>query len=87
MSQVVETVESWPDVAVKIGLGTPTRRGFVALMFAAGILYTGGLPRGAFDEEGGIKQFTLGEPGDFHARGKHFLVIPLGIAVAAATLI
>lgn len=82
-----EVVTDWRGIMVKMGMQYPSRRAFVAFVFAAGLLYVAGLPRAAFDEEGNIKRFAPINVGPDDVRCKHFLVAPVCCAAGAALLI
>lgn len=72
------------DVLVYLGLGRPSARGFVAAVLTAGVLYVGGLPHAAFDDDGRIRPFRPIAPGPDSVTLEHFLVIPLSVGAAVA---
>ena len=75
-------VKGWRDVMVMFGLGKPVSRAFVAGVAAAGLAYTAGFPKAAFDDEGGMRPFALLSPGPDSVYEKHFLVVPVAVATA-----
>lgn len=77
----IETVDGVRGILVKIGLGEPASRAFVAAAVVGVTAYAFKLPTASFDEEGEMRPFkaTSRSP---HATYTHFLAVPL---VAAAT--
>lgn len=76
-----ETVDSVRGIMVRLGLGQPLSRAFVAGAVAAGVAYASGYPKEAFRDDGSIKplKYLSPEPDATHA---HFLLIPLATALA-----
>ena len=85
--QAPDVVNDWRGIVVKVGMESPYKRAFVAFVLVAGVMYVGGLPRAAFDEEGNIKRFAPINVGPEDARGKHFLVAPSVAAACCGLLI
>ena len=81
MAAVVETVNTYPDMMVKLGLATPFSRAFTAGSIAGGLAYLSGYPRSAFGENGGLK--PVRGPGGDIGPGAQFLYLPLGVAATA----
>ena len=81
MSTVVETVQGTRGVLVKLGLGQPSARAFVAGTAAAGLAYIGTFPKAAFREDGSMKPPRLLSP-EPDATNTHFLLVPLAVAGA-----
>jgi len=71
------------DALVKLGLGKPSARCFVAGVTSAAILYFAGYPHEAFREDGTMRPFAPLTPGPDGVKAKHFLVLPLSIAACA----
>lgn len=71
------------DALVTLGLGKPSARAFVAGITSAAILYFAGYPNEAFRDDGTLRPFAPITPGPDGVKAKHFLVLPLGIAVGA----
>ncbi len=76
-------VQDWRDMAVLMGLGTPTSRAFVAGVAATALLYATGYPGEAFGEDGSIRPFAPLTPGPDGVTTKHFLVLPVAVAASA----
>jgi hypothetical protein len=76
-------VQNWQDMAVLVGLGSPTARAFVAGTTAATTLYVAKFPKAAFREDGSMRPFKPLMPGPDGVTTKHFLVLPIAIAGAA----
>lgn len=85
MAAVVETVNTYPDLMVKLGLATPLSRAFLAGTIAAGLAYIGRYPSSAFGTNGALKPIGLfsREPG---AGNAEFLYVPVGVTFAAYLL-
>ena len=64
------------------GLGRPPTRTLAAFAALAGVLYAAGAPKCAFNDEGCIRPLAIIQPGPESVMGKHFLVIPIGVALA-----
>ena len=81
MSEFVE-VQGLRGVMVKLGMGQPIARSFVAGTVAAGLLFALKQPAAAFREDGSMKPFKYlsAEP---DATTTHFLLPVAGIAAAA----
>ena len=84
MAAVVETVNTYPDMMVKLGMASPMSRAFTAGSLAGGLAYLSGYPRAAFGEIGGVKPGR--GPGGGIGPGAQFLYLPLGVAAAAFLL-
>ena len=80
MAAVVETVQTYPDMMVKLGMATPAARAFTAGSFVATVAYLSGFPSGAF-QSGQLK--PLRAAGGGVGAGAQFLYLPLGVAAAA----
>lgn len=78
----VQTVNTYPDMMVKLGLATPASRAFLMGTVAAGLAYIGKYPASAFGANGALKPIGLfsREPG---AGNAEFLYLPAGVALAA----
>ena len=84
MASVVETVDDLRGILVKVGLGQPTSRAFVAGTAAAGLAYLAKFPKQAFREDGSMKPLqALSAAPD--ATNTHFLLLP--VAAAAVTFL
>ena len=70
------------DVLSKVGLAYPGARAFVAGVAVTSLLYCTGLPKGAFDEDGNIRPFSLMSAGPDAVCTKHFLVCPIAVTAA-----
>lgn len=82
---VVETVNTYPDLMVKLGLATPSSRAFVAGSVAVGLAYLAGYPKTAFRENGTLK--PIGFMGSGPTKGTpDFLYLPVAVAAAAFLL-
>ena len=69
-------------VMVKLGLGSPLARGFVAGAVVAGATYLAKFPSAAFRDDGSMRPLKLLSP-DPEATTTHFLLVP---AVGAAAV-
>lgn len=65
-----------------LGLGKPYSRAFVAGTAATLHLYAAGFPKQAFREDGSMRPFAPLTPGPDGVTTKHFLVLPLSVALA-----
>lgn len=68
-----------PGVLVKLGLGEPYQRAFVAATTLGVLAYAFKLPDGAFDDEGQMRPFK-GVSQSPNATNAHFLWVPIGAA-------
>jgi len=78
----IETVDGMRGIMVKMGLGQPASRAFVAMAVAAGVLYAAGKPAAAFREDGSMKPLAM-LSAELDATTTHFLLIPSAVGVAA----
>jgi hypothetical protein len=74
-------VEGARGLLVKMGLGEPKSRAFVAGGLAAAILFATTTPKAAFTDEGEMRPWSVLSPHP-SATQVHFLVYPLGVAAA-----
>ena len=80
----MSTFESVTDVRgilVKLGLGQPTSRAFVAGVCAAGLAFVAKYPSESFREDGSIKPLKWLSPSP-DATNTHFLLVPVAAAGA-----
>lgn len=74
-------IEGWRGVAVSVGLGTPLARAITAGVITGTISYVAKYPSEAFRRDGSLRPHaSLSMAPD--ATGKHFILMPLGVAVA-----
>lgn len=66
---------------VKMGLGAPSSRAFVAGGVAAAVLFATTTPKAAFTDEGEMRPWSVLSPHP-SATQVHFLAYPLGVAAA-----
>ena len=71
-----ETVTDMHGIMVKLGLGQPISRAFVAGVVVAGVSYLAKYPKASFREDGSMKplSFLSAEP---DATTTHFLLVPV----------
>lgn len=77
----IQTVETYADFMVKLGLATPSSRGFVAGSLATGLAYIGKYPSSAFREDGSLKPIGFTSSGPDPST-TDFLRVPVGVALA-----
>ena len=70
------------EALVALGLGTPSARAFVAGTAATSFCYAASFPSQAFREDGSMRPFAPLTQGPDGVVGKHFLAIPIGVALA-----
>ena len=75
-------IEGMRGVLVKVGLGTPVSRAFVAATVVGLAPYAVGYPASSFDEKGEMRPFSLVSSAPT-ATTNHFLAVPLGAAAIA----
>lgn len=80
-----DQIQGPKGVLVKVGLGTPTARGFVAGAAVGVLAYSFRLPDACFDEEGQVRPFKALSASP-HATYAHFLLVPVLAAGAVALL-
>ena len=78
-----KTVEGVRGVLVLLGLGHPLARAFVAGTLTGIVMFTAGLPKSAFTEDGCMRP-QAGLSSDPEACDYHFLVVPVSVALAVA---
>eukprot|EP00962_Isochrysis_galbana_P042517 scaffold15944_cov115-Isochrysis_galbana.AAC.8 len=66
---------------VKMGLGAPSSRAFVAGGVTAAVLFATTTPKAAFTDEGEMRPWSVLSPHP-SATQVHFLAYPLGVAAA-----
>lgn len=66
---------------VKMGLGAPSSRAFVAGGITAAVLFATTTPKAAFTDEGEMRPWSVLSPHP-SATQVHFLAYPLGVATA-----
>lgn len=66
---------------VKMGLGSPSSRAFVAGGVTAAVLFATTTPKAAFTDEGEMRPWSVLSPHP-SATQVHFLAYPLGVAAA-----
>ena len=81
MTSTIEQVKDMRGILVKLGLGQPSARGFCSFAVVAGIAYLASYPKGAFDDEGGMRPWKPLSPSPT-ATNAHFLTLPLAVGVA-----
>ena len=81
MAAVVESVTTYPDMMVKMGLATPASRAFVVGSVALGAVYLAGYPKNAFNPNGTLKPIGFGGSAPDAAK-PDFLYVPVGAALA-----
>lgn len=78
-------IEGWRGVCVSVGLGTPLARGMCAAVVAGMASYMFKYPRAAFRPNGTMRPSkSLSAAPD--ATGVHFILMPLVVGVAVASL-
>lgn len=78
----VQQVSDVRGVLVKMGLGQPISRAFVAASVVGGVAFLAKMPKVSFREDGSMKPFEAlsAEP---DATKLHFLFVPVAAGVAA----
>lgn len=74
-----DIVEGIPGVLVKVGLGQPMSRAFVAGAIVGAAAYALRMPETSFDEDGNMRPFK-GTSNSPYATYSHFLIVPLTAA-------
>jgi hypothetical protein len=82
MSSEGDVVEGIRGMLVKVGLGAPTSRAFVAATLIGLGAYALKLPGPCFDEKGEMRPLKLVSSAPT-ATNVHFLVVPLSVATVA----
>jgi len=77
----VEVVDDWRGMMVRMGLGQPSARAFVAASITTGMAYIAKYPKAAFREDGSIKPLKGLSP-DMDATSTHFLLLPVAVGTA-----
>ena len=80
MAGVIESVTTYPDMMVKLGLATPASRAFVVGSVALAGVYLAGYPKSAFNPNGSLKPIGLGGSAPDAAK-PDFLYVPVGAAL------
>ena len=80
-----DQIQGARGVLVKVGLGNPTARGFVAGAAVGVLAYSFRMPDCCFDEEGQVRPFKALSASP-HATYAHFLLVPVVAAGAVALL-
>ena len=82
MSGKGDVIEGFRGMAVKLGLGSPMARAFVAATFIGLGAYALKLPGPCFDEDGEMRPLKLVSSAPT-ATNVHFLAVPLSVATVA----
>lgn len=76
-----ESVNGVAGILVKVGLGQPINRAFVAGTTAAGLAFLATFPKESFRSDGSLKPFK-GLSAEVDSTYTHFLLVPVVAATA-----
>ena len=86
MSTIIESTGSAREVLYNVGLSSPQRRFVAATCIAGVLLYALKTPPVSFKKDGTLKAFTP-ISSELETTYAHFLVFPLLVGLAAATIL